>query len=59
MNKEMEYLKKFAGEWVLLFKDEVIMHGTNLEDILKEAKDYPEDEVTLCKVPPKNYFPIL
>jgi len=48
--------KKFSGEWLLLFNDEIIDHSSNVEDILKLAEEkfpserFPEDEVKITKV---------
>ena len=48
--------KKFSGEWLLLFNDEIIDHSLNVEDILKLAEEkfpserFPEDEVKITKV---------
>ena len=58
-------LKKFAGEWILLFDDEIIDHSRNIEDILKLAEEkYPsdkfsEDHIKISKVltgSPHNIF---
>ncbi|MCD6108674.1 MAG: hypothetical protein J7J89_04300 [Thermoplasmata archaeon] len=54
MDENADYLRKFAGEWVLVLKDEVIMHGKNLEEILEEAKEYPDEDLTLLRVPPQK-----
>ncbi len=58
-DENVDYLKKFAGEWVLVLKDEIIMHSKNLEEILEEAKEHQEEDLTLLKIPPRNYFPII
>ena len=48
--------KKFSGEWLLLFNDEIIDHSMNVEDILKLAEEkypsdqFPEDEIKITKV---------
>jgi len=48
--------KKFSGEWLLLFNDEIIDHSLNVEDILKLAEEkypsekFPEDEIKITKV---------
>ena len=48
--------KKFSGEWLLLFNDEIIDHSSNVEEILKLAEEkypsdkFPEDEVKITKV---------
>ena len=40
-----EDLKKFSGEWLLLFNDEIIDHSSNVEDILKLAEEkYPAEK---------------
>jgi hypothetical protein len=49
-------LKKFSGEWILLFNDEIIDHSRNIEDILKTAEEkypcdkFPEDHIKISKV---------
>ena len=49
-------MKKFSGEWILLFNDEVIDHSRNIEDILKIAEEkyphdkFPEDNIKISKV---------
>jgi len=48
--------KKFSGEWLLLFNDEIVDHSANVEDILKTAEEkfpadkFPEDEIKISKV---------
>ncbi|MFH1100997.1 MAG: DUF5678 domain-containing protein [Methanobacteriota archaeon] len=60
-------LKKFSGEWILLFNDEIIDHSRNIEDILKLAEEkypsdkFPEDQIKISKVltgSPHNIFEI-
>jgi hypothetical protein len=54
--KEKEILKKFSGEWILLFNDKIVDHSANIEDILltcekKYPEDkYPDDEIKISKV---------
>ena len=54
--KEETISKKFSGEWLLLFNDEIIDHSANVEDILKIAEEkypsdkFPEDEIKITKV---------
>lgn len=49
-------LKKFSGEWILLFNDEIIDHSRNIEDILKIAEEkypsdkFPDDMIKISKV---------
>ena len=49
-------LKKYSGEWVLLFNDEIVDHSINLEDMLKVAEEkypsdkFPEENVKISKV---------
>jgi hypothetical protein len=51
-----EILKKYSGEWILLFNDEIVDHSVNLEDVLKAvdekypAEKYPEDHIKISKV---------
>ena len=48
--------KKFSGEWLLLFNDEIVDHSANVEDILKlaeekfPAKKFPDAEIRISKV---------
>ena len=55
MMNEEELLKKFSGQWLLLFND-IIDHSSNIEDILitceKKFPDdkYPNDEIKISKV---------
>lgn len=40
-----EKTKKFEGEWLLLFNDEIVDHSKNIEDMLKLAEEkYPKDK---------------
>ena len=51
-----EVIKKYSGEWILLFNDEVVDHSINLEDMLKAADEkfpsekFPEDTIRISKV---------
>lgn len=48
--------RKFSGEWLLLFEDQIVDHSSNIEDILKTAEErfpeeeYPEDKIKISKV---------
>ena len=48
--------KKYSGEWILLFNDEIVDHSVNLEDMLKAADEkypsvkFPEDHIKISKV---------
>ena len=54
--KQEDVLKKFSGEWLLLFNDEIVDHSANVEDILKLAEEkyptdkFPEDQIKISKV---------
>ncbi|KAA0006063.1 MAG: hypothetical protein DRM98_00625 [Thermoplasmata archaeon] len=54
--KQEEISKKFSGEWILLFNDEIVDHSANVEDILKLAEEkfpadkFPDDEIKISKV---------
>ena len=54
--KQEDINKKFSGEWLLLFNDEIIDHSNNVEDILKLAEEkypadkFPDDEIKISKV---------
>ena len=49
-------LKKYTGEWILLFNDQIVDHSMNLEDILRVADEkypsekFPEDNIKISKV---------
>ncbi len=51
-----EILKKYSGEWILLFNDEIVDHSINLEDVLKIVEEkyppnkYPQDNIKISKV---------
>lgn len=54
--KQDDLIKKFSGEWLLLFNDEIVDHSTNVEDILKIAEEkfpaekFPNDNIKISKV---------
>ncbi len=54
--RQEDTTKKFSGEWLLLFNNEVIDHSSNVEDILKLAEEkfpadkFPDDEIKISKV---------
>ena len=49
-------LKKYSGEWIILFNDEIVDHSYNLEDMLKlvdekyPAEKFPDDNIKISKV---------
>jgi len=51
-----ESIKKFSGEWILLFNDTIVNHSINLEDVLKMADEkypadkFPNDDIKISKV---------
>jgi hypothetical protein len=51
-----ENVKKFSGEWILLFNDQIVDHSRNIEDILKAVDEkypsekFPEDSIKISKV---------
>jgi hypothetical protein len=51
-----DVLRKYSGEWILLFNDKVVDHSLNLEDVLKAADEkypaekFPEDHIRISKV---------
>jgi hypothetical protein len=51
-----ENFKKYSGEWILLFNDEIVDHSVNLEDVLRiadekfPAEKFPEDNIKISKV---------
>jgi hypothetical protein len=54
--EQEEMLKKFSGEWILLYNDEIVDHSMNLEDLLRAADErfpaekYPSDTIRISKV---------
>jgi hypothetical protein len=54
--QEEDVYKKFAGEWLLLFDEEIVDHSSNIEDILKVAEEkfpaekFPQDKIKISKV---------
>ena len=54
--RQENIIKKFSGEWLLLFNDEIVDHSANVEDILKLAEEkfpadkFPEDQIKISKV---------
>ena len=54
--KQEEASKRFSGEWLLLFNEEVVDHSSSVEDILKLAEEkypaekFPNDEIKISKV---------
>jgi len=53
---DREDMEKFPGEWVLLFEDKIVSHSPDLEEILKDAEDFPLDEITIAKAPPLSHY---
>lgn len=54
--EEEDFTKKFQGEWVLLFNDEIVDHSSNVEEILKLAEEkypsdkFPNDDIKISKI---------
>ena len=54
--KQDDASKKFSGEWLLLFNDEIIDHSANVEEILKIAEEkfpaekFPQGNIKISKV---------
>jgi hypothetical protein len=54
--KQEDVSKKFSGEWLLLFNDQIVDHSVNIEDILKKCEEkypsekFPNDEIKISKV---------
>jgi len=54
--KQEEASKRFSGEWLLLFNEEVVDHSSSIEDILKLAEEkypaeqFPDDKIKISKV---------
>ena len=49
-------LKKYSGEWILLFDDQIVDHSLNLEEVLRVADEkypaekFPENNIKITKV---------
>jgi hypothetical protein len=54
--EQEEILKKYSGEWILLFNDVIVDHSINLEDVLRVADEkfpaekFPEGSIKISKV---------
>jgi len=54
--EQEEMLKKYAGEWILLFNDQIVNHSLNLEEVLRVADEkypadkFPDDNIRISKV---------
>ena len=54
--EQEENFKKYLGEWILLFNDEIVDHSVNLEDLFKVADEkypadkFPDDTIKISKV---------
>ncbi|MFA5103087.1 MAG: DUF5678 domain-containing protein [Candidatus Thermoplasmatota archaeon] len=54
--EQEEILRKYSGEWILVFNDEIVDHSVNLEDVLRAAEEkypaekFPENRVKISKV---------
>lgn len=54
--EQEDVLKKYSGEWILLFNDRIVDHSMNLEDMLKVADEkypsdkFPENSIKISKV---------
>ena len=54
--EQEENFKKYLGEWILLFNDEIVDHSVNLEDLFKIADEkypadkFPDDTIKISKV---------
>ncbi len=46
MHQTDEEMRKYSGEWILLYNDKIVDHSVNLEDVLKVAEEkYPADKI--------------
>ena len=54
--EQEEMLRKYSGEWILLFNDEIVDHSVDLEDVLRAADEkypadkFPADSIKISKV---------
>ena len=54
--EQEDMLKKYSGEWILLFNDQIVDHSMNLEDVLRAADEkypaekFPGDNIKISKV---------
>jgi len=54
--KQEDISKKFSGEWLLLFNNEIVDHSVNYGEILKLAEEkfpaekFPQDNIKISKV---------
>ena len=53
---QKDLYKEFAGEWLLLFDEEIVDHSSNIEDMLKLAEEkypaekFPQEKIKISKV---------
>jgi hypothetical protein len=51
-----DILKKYSGEWILLYNDQIVDHSMNLEDVLRVADEkypaekFPGNRIRISKV---------
>ena len=54
--EQEDILKKYSGEWILLFDEKIVDHSMNLEDVLRTADEkyppekYPGNHIKISKV---------
>ncbi|MDO8538564.1 MAG: DUF5678 domain-containing protein [archaeon] len=50
-------LSAYAGEWVIIRNNKVILHGKNAKEILSEfRKNYPTETPFIAKVPSSKHI---
>lgn len=45
-----EPLEGLSGQWIIVAGDEVLAHDPNLTVILRKAKEYSDDDISVRKV---------
>ena len=49
--REGELPREYAGEWLLIFDDEIIEHSPNVEEILRLAEElFPPEKLSDVKI---------
>ncbi len=53
-----EDIKKFAGEWIAIKNEQIISHGKDFKEVLREAEE-ESDKPLLIKIPKDREILIL
>lgn len=52
-----EECRNLSGKWVILFEENVVASGDNIQELIDSAKkQYPERKLVLAQVPKEGTF---